>query len=315
MTGPSPGPRAGTLAGRFAGPLAAPVADPLADQVAGSADARINPEIVRASAVLFGRERDRVPGEPISVSWPCLDIDLAYAVQDQTLRRRLAAGGSLVGVALGTLAGGEPAEPVTGWLTDSMALPIGRPVPHGTLIAASAAPELAFVLASRLAGPGVTAARAMSAVGAVCAAVRVTDSRYRDPEPFGPACPAGPAGSAVPAVSTAPTGPDLAADNAGVAAFVTGPVTLAPSALDLSLEACLLEVDGEVVGSATGAAVPGGQAGALAAAANLLAARGRALEPGWVVLTGMLTDPVPLRLSGVLAVHFTTLGTIVLPAG
>ena len=57
----------------------------------------------------------------------------------------------------------------------------------------------------------------------------------------------------------------------------------------------LLEVDGAVADSATGAAVPGHPAEALALAANDLGRRGLALEAGWIVLTGGMSDAVPAR--------------------
>ena len=85
--------------------------------------------------------------------------------------------------------------------------------------------------------------------------------------------------------------------------------------LDLALEACLVEVDGQVVDSGTGAAAAGHPAEALAWAANALDSQGLALEPGWLVLTGALTAPVPLPPGAPLAVHFTTLGSLFLPPG
>ena len=71
-------------------------------------------------------------------------------------------------------------------------------------------------------------------------------------------------------------------------------------ALDLGLEACLLELNGQVADSATGAAVQGHPAEALALAANDLGRRGLAIEPGWIVLTGGMTDAVAVP-AGVVA--------------
>ncbi len=65
--------------------------------------------------------------------------------------------------------------------------------------------------------------------------------------------------------------------------------------------------------SGTGAAAAGHPAEALAWAANALDAQGLALEPGWLVLTGPLTAPVPLPPGTPLAIHFTTLGSLFLP--
>jgi 2-oxo-3-hexenedioate decarboxylase len=85
-----------------------------------------------------------------------------------------------------------------------------------------------------------------------------------------------------------------------------------PEELDLALEACLLEVDGEAVDSATGAAVQGHPAEALALAANALAERGLALEAGWLVLTGGMTDAVFTRPGSSIAAHFTNLGSVLI---
>jgi 2-oxo-3-hexenedioate decarboxylase len=108
---------------------------------------------------------------------------------------------------------------------------------------------------------------------------------------------------------------DVAADNASSAAFVTGPVGRPPSELDLSLEAVLVEVDGVVVDSATGAAVQGHPGEALALAANELARRGLALEPDWIVLTGGMTDAVFAPPGVSVAMHFTHLGSVFLNGG
>ena len=96
---------------------------------------------------------------------------------------------------------------------------------------------------------------------------------------------------------------------------MTGPVGVPPAGLDLALEACLLEVNGQVVDSAAGAAVQGHPAEALALAANDLGRRGLAIEPGWIVLTGGMTDAVPVPAGTSLAVHFTHLGSVQLSGG
>ena len=105
-----------------------------------------------------------------------------------------------------------------------------------------------------------------------------------------------------------------AAEGAAAGRFLVSPARPA-AGLDLALEACLVEVAGQVVDSGTGAAAAGHPAEALAWAANVLDGQGLALEPGWLVLTGALTAPVPLPPGASLAVHFTTLGSLFLPAG
>ncbi|WP_410593538.1 2-keto-4-pentenoate hydratase [Amycolatopsis sp. lyj-23] len=228
---------------------------------------------------------------PLSADWPELDVDTAYAIQDEALRQRRARGETLIGVKLGLTSRAKQQRmgidaPLLAWLTDAMVLPAGVPVP--SLIHPRAEPELVFVLGRRLAGPGVTAATALAAVDRVYGGIEVIDSRYADYR-F--------------------TLPDAVADNGSSAYFSVGPVGLPPAALDLSLEAALLEVDGQIVDTATGAAVLGHPAEALALAANTLAARGSALEPGWLVLTGGMTDAVPLHPATRVAAHFSHLGS------
>jgi len=246
-----------------------------------------------AAASLLGTVSERAP---LSADWPDLDVDTAYAIQDEALRQRRARGETLIGLKLGLTSRAKQQRmgidsPLLAWLTDAMVLPAGVPVP--SLIHPRAEPELVFVLGSRLAGPGVTAATALAAVDRVYGGIEIIDSRYTDYR-F--------------------TLPDAVADNGSSAYFSLGPVGLPPASLDLSLEAALLEVDGQIVDTATGAAVQGHPAEALALAANALGARGLALEPGWLVLTGGMTDAVPLRGNSRVAAHFSHLGSITLSA-
>ena len=251
----------------------------------------------RAASVLLEAEAAGTDRPPITDEWPGLDLATAYAVQDETLRRRQARGERLVGVKLGLTSRAKQqrmgiGSPLTAWLTDAMVLPAGAPVPRERLIHPRAEPEIVFLMGSRLAGPGVTAAAALAAVDAVYGGLEVIDSRYRDFR-F--------------------TLPDVVADNASSGCFVTGPVAASPRSLDLGLEACLLELNGQVVDSATGAAVQGHPAEALALAANDLGRRGLAIEPGWIVLTGGMTDAVAVPPGAALAAHFTHLGSLFLP--
>ena len=129
----------------------------------------------------------------------------------------------------------------------------------------------------------------MAALASVCAGAEIIDSRYQDFR-----FKAG----------------DVVADNASSSSFYTGPVQLAPDRLDLVHEAVLVEADGDVIDSATGAAVQGHPGEALALAANVLARPGWAIEPDWLVLTGGMTDAVPISADRAVALHFSQLGSL-----
>lgn len=255
--------------------------------------------IERAATELLAAEDGRFDREPITDEWTDLDVGTAYAIQDETLRRREARGEKLIGVKLGLTSRAKQrrmnvSSPLVAWLTDAMILPAGEPVPQNLLIHPRVEPEIVFVMKSRLAGPGVTAAQALAAVEAVYAGAEVIDSRYRDFR-F--------------------TLPDVIADNASSGAFILGPVARDPYAIDLALEAVLVETEGMVVDSATGAAVQNHPAEALALAANDLGRRGKAIEAGHIVLTGGMTDAVAAGSGSRTAFHFTTLGSIFVSGG
>jgi 2-oxo-3-hexenedioate decarboxylase len=253
----------------------------------------------RAATELLDAQDRQAARDPLTDEWPDLDLRTAYAIQDETLCRRVERGEHVAGIKLGLTSRAKQqrmgiSSPLVAWLTDAMTLPAGAPLPDGSLIHPRAEPEIVFVMKEKLSGAGVTAAQAMSAVGRVYAGIEIIDSRYRDFR-F--------------------TLPDVVADNASSALYLTGSIGVPPEDLDLGLEACLVEVNGIVVDSATGAAVQGHPAEALALAANALAERGIAIEPGWIVLTGGMTDAVPVGPETVVRVHFSHLGSLVVHGG
>ena len=256
-------------------------------------------DVASVAAELLRCEDERLARSPFSDEWPELDLETGYQIQDLNLEARLNRGETLVGVKLGLTSKAKQQRmgvhvPFVAWLTDVMMLPAGDPVPQSTLIHPRVEPEIVFLMGERLSGPGVGCARALGAVQLAYGGAEVIDSRYEDFR-F--------------------TAGDVVADNASSGAFVTGPVGVPPADLDLSLEAVLLEVDGAVVDSATGAAVQGHPGQALALAANELARRRLAIQAGWVVLTGAMTDAVPAPPGACVAMHFTHLGSVFVDGG
>ena len=248
---------------------------------------------------LLACEAERRDRAKFTDEWPELDVETGYQIQDETLRRRLERGERLIGVKLGLTSRAKQERmgvttPFVAWLTDAMVLPADVPVPQDKLIHPRIEPELVFIMGERLQGPGVTGAQALAAVSHVLGGAEIIDSRYRDFRFL--------AG-------------DVVADNASSGAYMTGPVALPPQMVELSTEAVLVEVDGAIVDSATGAAIMGHPAEALALAANDLAKRGHAIEAGWVVLTGGMTDAVFAPPGSSVACHFTNLGSVYFNGG
>lgn len=256
-------------------------------------------DVASVAAELMRCEDDQIERPPFTDEWPELDLDLGYAIQDRNLQARLARGETLVGVKLGLTSEAKQKRmgvdvPLVAWLTDAMVLADGAAVPQDRLIHPRVEPEIVFVMGERLEGPGVDRASAMAAVESVWAGAEVIDSRYQNFR-----FRAG----------------DVVADNASSAVYRVGAVGLAPAELDLVREEVQVEVDGAVVDTATGAAVLGHPGEALALAANELARRGRAIEAGWVILTGGLTDAVPVPAGASVTMRFTSLGSVGVDGG
>lgn len=220
--------------------------------------------------------------------------ETAYLVQDAVVADRAGRGAAVVGAKLGLTSVAKQRqmnvdEPLYGWLTGDMAVDVGQPLRCERFIQPRCEPEIAFILRDDLAGVHVTAAQVLAATDAVYPAIDVLDSRF--------------AGYSF-------TLPDVIADNASGAGFVIGGKATGPGGIDLRLTGVVLEKNGELVATAAGAAVLGHPAASVAWLVRALAARGRGLTAGQIVLSGALTEAVPVAPGDVVVARFDRLGTI-----
>lgn len=225
-----------------------------------------------------------------------LDERWGYTVQDLDRAARLRAGEAEVGAKLGLTSRAKQVtmqvdQPIVGFLTDSMDLDGPNPPDLSRLIQPRVEPEIAFVLGAPLAAP-MTRDAVSAVVAEVAVAVEVLDSRY--------------------------TGyrfrlPDVLADNTSAAGYLlSGRRHTLSDAADLAARRCRLRVDGEVVAEATGSAILGDPLQALVRLSHHLAARGRSLPAGSVVLAGAMTDAVPMRPGSTYQAELEELGAVTL---
>ncbi|MBN9107505.1 MAG: fumarylacetoacetate hydrolase family protein [Pseudonocardia sp.] len=232
---------------------------------------------------------ERTAIDSLNAEFPDLDLDAGYAVQ-RVLRD---AAGPLVGWKLGVTSRAKQAQvgvssPVYGFLPGSGALDIGEPLDTSQLIQPRCEPEIVFVLGRDLAGPHVGAADVIAASSGVAVGIEVLDSRYRDYK-F--------------------TMADVVADNTSAARFVVGaPVPL--DGIDLRVVGVVLEHNGEVVATASGAASLGHPAAAVAWMVRRMAADGEGLRAGDVVLSGGLTAAVPVVPGDVVVASIDRIGSL-----
>ncbi|TCP07095.1 MULTISPECIES: 2-oxopent-4-enoate hydratase [Caldimonas] len=220
----------------------------------------------------------REPVAPLTEREPGITIDDAYQIQLRMIQHRLDAGERVVGKKIGVtskvvmdMLGVN--QPDFGHLLSGMAYDEGQPISVGSLIAPRAEAEVAFILARNLEGPGVTAADVLRATDCVMPCFEIVDSRIRDWK-----------------IRIQ----DTVADNASCGVFTLGGVRRSPRDLDLALAGMVLEKNGEVISTSTGASVQGSPVNAVAWLANTLGRLGIALKAGDVILSGSQSPLVPV---------------------
>lgn len=235
---------------------------------------------------------DGGPHTPISSAEPDLTLDDAYAVRDHVLARRVAGGDALRGVKLGGTPPTQDGRPwdelALGWLTWSMIHSSDVVFARDDFVFPLAEPEMAFVLGEDLRGPGVGMHDVLDATVRIHGAIEVMDVRF---------------GGGMTAV-------DVIADNVAASRVVLGSDSIGPRDCDLSVLGCMFERDGHSVATASGAAVLGHPAAAIAALANAVTERDGALEAGWIVLAGGLVAPTDVSAASSVTAMFSRLGRV-----
>jgi 2-keto-4-pentenoate hydratase len=214
------------------------------------------------------------PIPPIRDELPEGDVAAAYRVQEVNTEHWLGAGRRLVGRKIGLTSAAVQRQlgvdqPDFGMLFADMAVDDGATVPAGRLLQAKVEAEIAFVLGGDLAVPEPTVVDVIGAVDYAVAAIEIVDSRIADWR-----------------IGIV----DTVADNASSGMFVLGttPRSVHDPDLDLRLAGMVMERHGEPLVFGAGAACLGNPLNALRWLAATMAAAGRPLGAGDVVLSGAL---------------------------
>jgi 2-oxopent-4-enoate/cis-2-oxohex-4-enoate hydratase len=222
---------------------------------------------------------DRRPVAPLTDREPGITLDDAYGIQLRMIQRRLDAGETVVGKKIGVTSKVvmdmlKVDQPDFGQLLSGMVVQEGEAIRMDSMIAPKAEAEVAFVLKSDLQGPGVTAADVLRATAFVMPCFEIVDSRIKDWK-----------------IKIQ----DTVADNASCGVLVLGGTRRDPREVDLALAGMVLEKNGEIVSTSTGAAVQGSPVNAVAWLANTLGRLGLSLKAGEVILSGSQSPLVPVK--------------------
>jgi 2-keto-4-pentenoate hydratase len=222
-----------------------------------------------------------------------LTVAEAYAVQDRLREALVAQGERVVGWKVGLTTRALQAqfgldEPVAGFLLASGVLPTGSDVPLARFCGLVVEAEIALVMKHDLAGPGVTAPRALLAVEGALPALELVDFRF----------------------SGKPVGTDMIADGVYANAIVLGNALTDVTRLDLALEGLVYELSGAVAATNTAAEVMGSPINSLAWLADHLGARGLGLRAGDVVMSGSVSALLRPKAGDTVRATYTRLGAV-----
>jgi 2-oxopent-4-enoate/cis-2-oxohex-4-enoate hydratase len=222
---------------------------------------------------------NRVAVDPLTDREPAITIEDAYQIQLRMIQRRLDAGETIVGKKIGVTSKVvmnmlKVNQPDFGQMTSGMVFNEGEAIRVDTMIAPKAEAEVAFILKNDLMGPGVTAADVLRATDYVTPCFEIVDSRIRDWK-----------------IKIQ----DTVADNASCGVLTLGGVRKSPRHLDLALAGMVLDMNGEIISTATGAAVQGSPVNAVVWLANTLGRLGIGLKVGEIILSGSQSPLIPVK--------------------
>ncbi len=275
---------------------ATPATAPGAARPAGAAGStRIPGDVIAAAADrLWHAQTTATPCAPVRELIGADDVAAAYAVQEHNARRWLAQGRRPVGRKIGLTARSVQRqlgvdEPDYGLLFADMAVCDGADVPTRTLIQPKVEGEVAFCLKRDLTHPQLTMTDILGAVDYVLAAIEIVDSRIERWD-----------------IKIA----DTVADNASSGRYVLGNEPHSLRDVDLRLCGMVLERHGEQVSFGAGAACLGHPLNATLWLAQKMAAVGRPLLAGDLIMSGALGPMVPASAGDIFDLRINGLGSV-----
>ncbi len=220
------------------------------------------------------------------------DENGAYAIQSINTLHWIEGGRRIVGRKIGLTSAAVQKQlgvdqPDYGVLFDDMRVPNGGAIDPAALIQPRCEAEIALILGADLPDPETTPEQAAAATRRAFAAIEIVDSRIADWK-----------------ISFA----DTVADNGSSALFVLADEGKPIDDIDPVGCEMVLEANGQIVSTGTGAACLGNPLRAAAWLASTLARRGHPLKAGDIVLTGALGPMHTLSPGETIAATISGLG-------
>lgn len=236
--------------------------------------------------------------ERFSVRYPEITIEDAYKIQDRVIELKLERGEKIIGKKIGLTSKGIREqigvfEPDYGTLTDRGLIYGKEEIDLSTLIDPKIEAEIVFVLKEDLKGPVVTPWDVIRATEGIMPALEIVDTRFN---------------------SWNFKIYDTISDSASYARIVVGDKMTKLDDLDLSVVGMASYKNGELINTASGAAVMGNPINSVVWLANKMIEFGNYLKKGEIVLSGSFTPVFPIKPGDHVNVIFDRIGSVTLTA-
>src|SRR5664279_3902970 len=138
----------------------------------------------KAADILMAAQKERKQAVQLSVTFPGITIEDAYAISTEVAQRKLKAGARLIGHKVGLTSKAMQRssmidEPDFGFILDDQMIADGAKVRHADYCKPRVEVELAFVLGKRLQGPGVGLTDVLRATEYLVPAIEIVDARLQ----------------------------------------------------------------------------------------------------------------------------------------
>ncbi|AZV76507.1 2-oxo-hepta-3-ene-1,7-dioic acid hydratase [Parasedimentitalea marina] len=253
-----------------------------------------------AAEALFQAEASGHQCGLLSLRYPGMTLDDAYAVQQALVARKLATGRRRIGWKIGlTSRAMQDAlkidTPDSGVLLDDMLFENGAVVPAGRFIQPRVEAEIAFIMKAPLAGADCTRADVLMATDRVTPSLEILDTRIQRADPA----------SGQPRIVT-----DTISDNAANAGIVLGAERHATDTHDLRWTGAIVSRNGTVEETGLGAGVLNDPVTSVLWLARRMASYGQQIEAGDIVLSGSFIRPIECPKGAEISADFGSFGSV-----
>ncbi len=257
-------------------------------------------QVNKAAEDLFLAEKNRTKIGLLSVEYPNIDMEDAYAIQDALVRKKDATGLKIKGWKIGLTSKAMQDAlkiniPDSGILFDNMLFKSRDAIPSNRFIETRIEAEIAFSMKKSLEGEKVTREEVLEATEYVFPCLEILDTRIERKDKK---------------TGKLRTVFDTISDNAANAGVVIGEPNSNPSNYDLRRVGAIVYRNGEVEETGLGAGVLDDPVSGIVWLVKRLAKYNKKISKGEIILSGSFIRPIEARKGDVFLADFGDFGSV-----